>query len=83
MVKEHLGAKVDKDLKERIKKLIEVGDYRDLSDFTERAIREKLDRETGDGRTAFREQLVEAIKTDPAVMETILSAIRAARDIEG
>lgn len=81
MTKEHLGVRVDAALKTRIKRLVEEGEYRDYSDFTERAIREKLDREDGIGRAAFREQLIEAFKTDPEVLDVLRAIVDAARDL--
>jgi len=80
MSTEHLGVRVDSTLKARIKELVTKKEYRDYSDFVEKAIREKLDRETGDGRSAFVAQLIEVIKSDPDVREALDAARRVSGD---
>ena len=81
MAKEHLGVRVESSVKAKIKELIDAHEYRDYSDFAERAIREKLDRETGANRAAFREQLIEAFESDPEVTAAVLALVDRARTL--
>lgn len=74
MTKEHLGVRIDADLKARIKSLVEQKDYRDYSDFVEKAICEKLARESGDARSAFVTQLLEVIESSPEVRKALDAA---------
>lgn len=80
MAKEHLGVRLEASMKAKIKTLIDAHEYRDYSDFAERAIREKLERETGDARAVFRDQLIEAIEGDPDVAAALAAAIRRAHN---
>lgn len=65
--------RLPRELKDKIKSLVEADEYRDVTDFIVSAIREKLEREDVDETARFKSLLLGLIESDPDVKAAISS----------
>jgi len=69
--------KVEPSVKKRIKSLVDDGKYRDMRDFTAKAIHEKLEREGIDEREAFKKQLIDLVRYDVDIRSALEAVVLA------
>lgn len=76
MADEQVTFRLDTSTKEAILKSIAAGRYENIAHFCRQALREKLERESGDERESQKQQIIEAIKNDPDIKTVLHDLIR-------
>lgn len=66
-----ITVRVDSSVKEDAQRLVDEGKFHNLTDFIQKAMREKIERERLDEKTRFKLILLDLIRTDREVQDAI------------